>query len=218
MFERLKVGRVAWWLSLILFVGGLLTAYIIHLNGLSFWLQRASFWHSTAAVLIASAACGLFFVASSKRIQDMRAPKGLIWWAPLFPVWILLLGIIPGSTEQNPEPFKTFKRRARLSSLVFAGFTVVAVTGYIFIRTDISEISVTGIENSDDVSKYEAQFTAAANSLIAERRCSAEDFEEMGGWVKSTTHRDKPIYFTYCGGMTADNRIYLDVSTGAIFR
>lgn len=218
MFQRLKVGRVAWWLSLIFFVGGLGAAYLVHLNGLSFWLRRVSFWHSTAAIIIASAACALFFVASSRRIQDMRAPKGLIWWAPLFPIWILLLGLVPGVTEQNPEPFKTFSRRARLSGLAVSGFTVVAAAGYMFTMAYTGGGSVTGIEKSDDVSRYEAQFTSAANSLIAQRRCSAGDFEEMGGWVKSTTHRDKPIYFTYCGGLTADNRIYLDVSTGAIFR
>lgn len=35
--------------------------------------------------------------------------------------------------------------------------------------------------------------------------------------MKSSNHRDQPIYFTYCDGMSASNRIYLDASNGRIF-
>lgn len=218
MLKRVKVGRLAWWLSVIFFVGGLGTAYLVHVNGLSFWLQRVSFWHTTAAVIIASAACAVFLVASSRRIDDMRAPKGLIWLAPLFPLWMLLMGLVPGASVQNPEPFKTFLRRARSYGLALLGLTAVAAAGYMFMLSGMGGVTVAGIEKSDDALRYREQFNSAANSLIAQGLCSASDFQEMGGWVKSTTHRDKPIYFTYCGGMTAENRIYLDVSTGATFR
>lgn len=74
------------------------------------------------------------------------------------------------------------------------------------------------VSQSDDFATHRAAFVAAANELIGDGRCTAADFEEMGGWVKSTSHRDEPIYFTYCGGMTIANRIYLDASTGRIFR
>ena len=30
-------------------------------------------------------------------------------------------------------------------------------------------------------------------------------------------YRDEPVYFTYCGGMTISNRIYLNAETGRIF-
>jgi hypothetical protein len=35
----------------------------------------------------------------------------------------------------------------------------------------------------------------------------------MGGWMKST-NKGPSVYFTYCGGMRASNRIYLDVRSG----
>ncbi len=36
------------------------------------------------------------------------------------------------------------------------------------------------------------------------------------GFVKSSTQRDRPIYFTYCGRAIIANRWYLDASTGRI--
>lgn len=74
------------------------------------------------------------------------------------------------------------------------------------------------IANSDDFAQHRAAFVRAANQLISDGRCKVEDFEEMGGWWKSSNHRDTPIYFTYCGGMTIPNRIYLDASSGRVFQ
>lgn len=74
------------------------------------------------------------------------------------------------------------------------------------------------ISQSDDFNLYREEFLIAANILISDGTCSASDFEEMGGWAKSSNHRNKPIYFTYCGGMTISNRVYVDVSDGRIFR
>lgn len=74
------------------------------------------------------------------------------------------------------------------------------------------------VSQSDDFAEHRAAFVKAAQSLIADQRCSAADFEEIGGWLKSSNHRDEPIYFTYCGGMTVANRIYLDASSGRIFK
>lgn len=75
------------------------------------------------------------------------------------------------------------------------------------------------VEGSDDYRIYKDAFVTTARKLIANRTCTRADFEEMGGWVKSTTtFRSEPVYFTYCGGMTISNRIYLNAKTGEIFR
>lgn len=75
------------------------------------------------------------------------------------------------------------------------------------------------VAQSDDFSRHRRAFAAAAAQLIADGRCTRNDFVEMGGWMKSVNqYRDQPVYFTYCGGMTNANRLYLDASTGRIFR
>jgi len=74
------------------------------------------------------------------------------------------------------------------------------------------------IAGSDDFARYRTAFAEAAQSLVAQRRCTEGDFRAMGGWVKSTTHRNQPIYFTYCGGSTVANRLYLNADTGEVFR
>ena len=74
------------------------------------------------------------------------------------------------------------------------------------------------VAQSDDFAKYRAVFVTAAGKLIDEGRCTEADFEEQGGWIKSINHGDEPIYFTYCGGMTIANRIYLDARTGRVFQ
>lgn len=74
------------------------------------------------------------------------------------------------------------------------------------------------VRGSDDFAKYRRQFAKAARELIADGRCTREEFEEMGGWVKSVNDRDAPVYFTYCGGMTVANRLYLNAKTGRIYK
>lgn len=72
---------------------------------------------------------------------------------------------------------------------------------------------------SDHASKHGAAFEKASRSLVAAGRCTVADFQEMGGWVKATgKYRDRPVYFTYCGGFSTSHRIYLDVATGRTFR
>jgi hypothetical protein len=73
------------------------------------------------------------------------------------------------------------------------------------------------VAGSDDFGRYRRAFVTAARALIDDGRCTAGDFEENGGWMKSSNHRDEPVYFTYCGGFTAANRIYLDAASGRIF-
>jgi uncharacterized protein YgiM (DUF1202 family) len=74
------------------------------------------------------------------------------------------------------------------------------------------------IKSSDDFSKYQNVFVSASEQLIKAGKCSLKDFKEMGGWWRSTNHKPKPVYFTYCEGMTKSNRIYLDAATGKTFR
>ena len=72
------------------------------------------------------------------------------------------------------------------------------------------------LKSSDDYDQHRSKFLAASKQLILQKRCSVSDFAEMGGWVRST--RRKSVYFTYCGSMNRNNRIYLDVISGRIFR
>jgi hypothetical protein len=74
------------------------------------------------------------------------------------------------------------------------------------------------VSGSDDYGKYKDEFARAAADLIKSGQCSRADFQESGGWLKSMQHRNRPIYFTYCGGMTLQNRLYLDASTGRVSR
>jgi len=74
------------------------------------------------------------------------------------------------------------------------------------------------VKGSDDYRIYSDMFAKAAADLISSGRCKRADFEEMGGFLKSTNHRNRPIYFTYCGSMTIENRIYLDAETGKTFK
>lgn len=74
------------------------------------------------------------------------------------------------------------------------------------------------VAQSDDFAQHRDAFVTAATQLIADGRCTAAEIEEMGGWVKSTNERNRAIYFTYCGGMTTANRLYLNVETGEIYR
>lgn len=72
------------------------------------------------------------------------------------------------------------------------------------------------ISGSDDFRTYRAVFASAAQKLIASGECTEADFIEQGGWMKSTNDPNAPVYFTYCGGMTLANRIYLNAATEKI--
>lgn len=73
------------------------------------------------------------------------------------------------------------------------------------------------VRGSDDYRIHKDIFAKKARQLIDSGKCTSADFQNMGGWVAST-NKGRGIYFTYCGGMRASNRVYLDVQTGAIFR
>lgn len=74
------------------------------------------------------------------------------------------------------------------------------------------------IAASDDFTIHKQAFLSATSSLVSQGTCSLSELKEMGGWVKSQSHKNQPVYFTYCGGMHLSKRIYVDVSTGKVFR
>lgn len=80
------------------------------------------------------------------------------------------------------------------------------------------EILDSYIEESDDLLSYKDQFRKATKELISKGDCSPEDFDELGGWVKSIKFENKEIYFIYCDGMKLENKIYLDVIKNETFR
>lgn len=73
------------------------------------------------------------------------------------------------------------------------------------------------IAQSDDFKRYRTVFTEVAQRLVTDGRCTKAEFVEQGGWVKSVTqYKAAPVYFTYCGGMTSANKIYMNAETGQI--
>lgn len=79
------------------------------------------------------------------------------------------------------------------------------------------EILDSYLEQSDDLKVYRQQFRDATQELLNKGDCSPEDFEELGGWVKSIKYKGKEVYFIYCGGMKLENKIYLDVVSKETF-
>ena len=68
------------------------------------------------------------------------------------------------------------------------------------------------IKSSDDFYKYGAEFFVASKELVSRGKCSVKDFEEQGGWWRST--RKKAVYYVICGEAHNDNKVYLDVISG----
>jgi len=73
------------------------------------------------------------------------------------------------------------------------------------------------ISGSDDYALFENVFLNTTDKLLKEQTCSPDDFEELGGWVKSTKYKERDVYFIYCGGLQLTDKIYLDVRSGEIF-
>lgn len=73
------------------------------------------------------------------------------------------------------------------------------------------------IEKSDDLLQFESVFVQKTDQLLKDGTCSPDDFEELGGWVRSVKYQERDVYFVYCGGMKHANKIYLNVQTGEIF-
>lgn len=72
------------------------------------------------------------------------------------------------------------------------------------------------IKGSDNYSLYRENFINLSQQLIDKGRCSIADYKEMGGWSRSSNHKPKPIYFTYCGGFSKNNKVYINAEKGKI--
>ncbi|EDK28953.1 SH3 domain protein [Vibrionales bacterium SWAT-3] len=80
------------------------------------------------------------------------------------------------------------------------------------------EILDSYLVKSDDLKLYKETFRNSVAKLISEGECEPSDFEELGGWVKSVRYSERDVYFIYCGGLSLENKIYLDVNTNEIFK
>ncbi len=74
------------------------------------------------------------------------------------------------------------------------------------------------IKSSDDLPRYEATFAWVSAKLVDTGTCKISDFRDIGGWWRSADHKPRPIYYTYCGGGSNSDRIYMDTTTGKTFR
>ncbi|MEZ9050936.1 SH3 domain-containing protein [Vibrio sp. 10N.247.311.64] len=79
------------------------------------------------------------------------------------------------------------------------------------------EILDSYLVKSDDLKLHQEKFRNSVAKLIYEGECAPSDFEELGGWVKSVKYSNRDVYFIYCGGLSLENKIYLDVNTNEIF-
>ncbi|GEM76206.1 SH3 domain-containing protein [Vibrio sagamiensis] len=74
------------------------------------------------------------------------------------------------------------------------------------------------LKKSDNFSDYKDLFRDKTQQLLDNGTCVPEDFEELGGWVRSITYKKYNVYFIYCGGLSQSNKLYLNVDTKEIFR
>ena len=75
------------------------------------------------------------------------------------------------------------------------------------------------IAQSDDYNVHRAAFTKAASYLLTTNRCTHRELTEYGGfWKAQGEDKYEPIYFTYCGGNHIENRLYVDASTGKVYK
>lgn len=70
---------------------------------------------------------------------------------------------------------------------------------------------------SDDLKQHQDVYRKYTQMLLNDGTCKPQDFEELGGWVRSVMFEQRAVYFIYCGGLAQENKIYLDVQTGEIF-
>lgn len=50
------------------------------------------------------------------------------------------------------------------------------------------------IKKSDDMLTHQAQFIIATEKLIDDGQCTFEDFELVGGWIRSINYKTEPVY------------------------
>lgn len=106
-------------------------------------------------------------------------------------------------------------------SYFFVALTVLLISGCSseveLTAADKQKIS-TAVSKSEDYLTHKDAFDTASAMLVKKGTCTAEELQEMGGWWRSVQHKPEPVYFTYCGGVRIENRIYINAETRDIFR
>ncbi len=82
----------------------------------------------------------------------------------------------------------------------------------------VSSQILEAIKSSDDLPKYRNTFAWVSAKLVDSGTCKLSDFRDIGGWWRSAAHKPGPVYYTYCGGGSNNDRIYVNAVTGEIFR
>lgn len=75
----------------------------------------------------------------------------------------------------------------------------------------LAQKPIPGVSDSEHYKIHGEKFEAVARELLAKGRCKEADFKELGGFWKSTEAARTGQYFTYCGGMSLSNKIYIRV-------
>lgn len=104
---------------------------------------------------------------------------------------------------------------------VIGGILGLAVLGALVPETPTEPVNIneSTVSQSDDFEKNKVAFTAIANTLVSQGFCTEAEIAEQGGFVKSVlNYKNEPVYFVYCGGMTNENRLYVNTKTGEFFR
>lgn len=73
------------------------------------------------------------------------------------------------------------------------------------------------IKHSDDFMDHRNVFMSVSQQLIDSGQCSDDDFAQTKGWLASTVFAERSVYYTYCGGLERDDKIYLDTETKETF-
>ncbi|WP_104399704.1 SH3 domain-containing protein [Vibrio penaeicida] len=81
------------------------------------------------------------------------------------------------------------------------------------VRSGRLEIAIKG---SDNFLNHRDLFLSVSQLLINDGICTNTDFKEIGGWLKSVDYRPRDVYYTYCGGIEREHKIYLDAENGEL--
>ncbi|MCP4469419.1 MAG: hypothetical protein GY815_01820 [Gammaproteobacteria bacterium] len=82
----------------------------------------------------------------------------------------------------------------------------------------VSSRILEAMKSSDDLPKYRNTFAWVSAKLVDSGTCKLSGFRDIGGWWRSAAHKPSPVYYTYCGGGSNNDRIYVNAVTGEIFR
>jgi hypothetical protein len=74
------------------------------------------------------------------------------------------------------------------------------------------------IVRTDDFEQHEARFIELTDQVLQSQQCSQSDLEQLQGWIRSFNYPDEPIYYSYCGGLDVEDKLYINLDNGDIFR